>query len=69
MIINAFGCVVCGVQMPGTTSLELLKKLCANGYSPTMIFITGYFPGNIVREAVAPTLFCDWLSGTLSSGE
>jgi len=75
--IVEFGCIVCDIEMPGTTGLELIRTLYASGYSPTIIFVTGYFSDKVAREATArgalcvlekpvdPTILCDWLSRAL----
>lgn len=75
-----FGCIVCDVEMPGMTGLQLLTRLRADGYSPTIIFVTGYFSDKVSRQAttggalcvlekpVDPTVLCDWLSRVFDGG-
>jgi FixJ family two-component response regulator len=67
------GCIVCDVQMPGMTGLELLVKLWERGHSFTIILVTAYFSHEINLEASAagalcilekpvdPARLCDWL--------
>jgi len=78
--IGGIGCIVCDVQMPGMTGLELLGKLRDDGYSFTLIFVTAYSSDEVNQEALAggalcalekpvdPTLLCDWLCRALDDG-
>jgi len=79
IVIADTECILCDVEMPGTTGLELLIKLREDGYSFTIIFVTAYFSDEINRKAIAggalcvlekpvdPALLGDWLCRALDN--
>jgi FixJ family two-component response regulator len=79
--IKGIGCIVCDIQMPGMTGLELLCRLREDEYSFSIIFVTAYSSDEVNQLATAggaicvlekpvdPTLLCDWLCDALDDDE
>jgi FixJ family two-component response regulator len=79
--VKSVGCIVCDVQMPGMTGLELQRKLREDEHLFSIIFVTAYSSDEVNRAAtsggamcvlekpVDPALLCDWLSDALDHDE
>jgi FixJ family two-component response regulator len=46
-------CLICDLQMPGMTGLELYQRLLAQDYHPSVIFITAHAEPKTRRRALA----------------
>jgi FixJ family two-component response regulator len=53
-------CIVSDVQMPGTTGIEMQRRLRDMGYALPIIFITG-FPNDVIRAQALKDGAWSWL--------
>ena len=71
--LGRLGCIVSDIQMPGTTGVEMLRKLRAGHHKFTIIFVTGFFSEHVKHEAMSegalcvlekpadPNVLCEWM--------